>query len=155
MGHLSIQVRYPKLICRRLHQHSSGRINGLRKVLTATRWIMSYGRGVKLVGFWGRHCTYEQLCRGPHEVFEWEITTSPGNDLSNVARIKVDLQKKERLSPLQHLRTIVIRTTNRVLWLHQVMLSPNEKNMYLTSVACGEKFKRLFDDEPLQYCRNS
>ena len=65
------------------------------------------------------------------------------------------IYKKKRSSPRQPLRTIVVRATNRVLWLHQVKFSPNEKNMYLTSVACGVGFKRLFDDEPLQYYRNS
>ena len=53
-----------------------------------------YSRGVKLVGFWGPHFIYEQSYRGPHEVLGLEITTSLGNDLCNVARSKVDLQKK-------------------------------------------------------------
>ena len=43
--------------------------------------IMYYIRGVKLVSLWGPHCTYEQLCRGPHEVVDLEITTLLGNDL--------------------------------------------------------------------------
>ena len=49
-----------------------------------------------------------------------------GNDLFNVARIKIDLEKKS--SPFQHLRTIaLIRATNQILLLHQVKISPNEK----------------------------
>ena len=52
-------------------------------------------RGVKLVGFLGPHCIYEQSCRGPHDVLDLEITTSPGNDLCNVARSKIDLRKKK------------------------------------------------------------
>ena len=89
-------------------------------------WLKkAWNRGVKLVGFWGPHCTYEQSCRGPHEVFELEIATSLGNDLSNAARSKVDLKKKKKG---YHFCTIVIRATNRVLWLHKVKLPPNEKN---------------------------
>ena len=38
---------------------------------------------------------YEQSCQGPHEVLDLEITTSLGNDLCNVARSKIDLQKKK------------------------------------------------------------
>ena len=66
-----------------------------------------WSRGVKLVGFWGPHCTYEQSCRGPHEVFDLDITTSSGKDLCNVARSEIDLQKK-RSSLLQHLRIIAL-----------------------------------------------
>ena len=55
---------------------------------------MMYGKSVKLVGFWGPRRIYEQSCRGPHEIFDLEITSSLGNDLCNVARSKIDLQKK-------------------------------------------------------------
>ena len=89
------------------------------------------------MGFWGPHCTYEQSCRGPHEVFELEITTSLGNNLCDVARSKVGLQKekkeKKRSSPLQHLRPLM-RATNQVLSLHPVKLSPNEKKIYLVNL---------------------
>ena len=33
-------------------------------------------QGCQTRGFWGPHCTYEQSCQGPHEVFNLEITTS-------------------------------------------------------------------------------
>ena len=29
-----------------------------------------------------------------------------------------------------------------------------KKNLYLSSVACDQRFKRLFEDDPLQNCRN-
>ena len=31
----------------------------------------------------------------------------------------------------------------------------NDKNLYLSSVACDQNFKRFFDNYPLQYCRSS
>ena len=80
-----------------------------------------YSRGVKDVGFWGPHCTYEQSCQGPHGVFDLEIITSSGKDLYNVARSEIDLQKKKkRSSLLQHLHIIALMRVNRVLLLHQV-----------------------------------
>ena len=92
------------------------------------------------MGFWGPHCIYEQSCREPHEVLDLEITTSLGNDLCNVARSKIDLQKRKK----------------KVLTLPaSVKLSSNEKNLYLSNVARDQSFKRLFDNDPLQYCRNS
>ena len=36
-----------------------------------------------------------------------------------------------------------------------VNLSPNDKNLCLSSVACDLGFKRLFNNDPLQYFRNS
>ena len=101
-------------------------------------WTVIYIRSVKLVSFWGPHCIYEQSCRGPHEIFDLEITTSLGNDFCNVARSKINLQKKKDIT-----------------FSASVKLSPNDKNLYLSSVACDLGFKRLFDDDPLQYCRNS
>ena len=60
-------------------------------------------------------------------LFDLEITTSPGNGLSNVARGKVDLQKKRPL-PLQHVHTIALLQAslirNRVLW-HEVKFIKN------------------------------
>ena len=101
-------------------------------------------RGVKPVGFWRPHCIYEQSCRGPHEVLNLEISTSLGNDLCNVARSKIDLQKKNK------------KNKKKVITFPaSVKLSPNDKNLYLSSVDCDLGFKRLFDDDPLQYCRNS
>ena len=90
------------------------------------------------MGFWGPHCIYEQSCRGPHEVLDLEITTSLGNDLCNVARSKIDLQKKKVFA-----------------FPASVNLSPNDKNLYLSSVACDMGFKSFFDDDLLQYCPNS
>ena len=52
-----------------------------------------YNRGVKLVSPWG-HIVCWELCRGPHEIFDLEITTSLSNDLSNAALSEDDLQKK-------------------------------------------------------------
>ena len=90
------------------------------------------------MGFWGPHCIYEQSWRGPHEVLDLEIITSLGNNLCNVARSKIDLQKKKVIT-----------------FPASVKLLPNDKNLYLSSVACDLGFKRLFDDDPLQYCRKS
>ena len=42
-----------------------------------------------------------------------------------------------------------------ITFLTSVKFSPNEKNLYFSSVACDQRFKRLFDNDPLQYCRNS
>ena len=39
----------------------------------------------------GGHIVCWQSCRGPHNVFNLEITTSPGNGLCNVTRSEVDL----------------------------------------------------------------
>ena len=75
---------------------------------------------------------------GPHEVVESKITTSLWNNLCNVARSKIDLQKKMVIT-----------------FPASVKLSPNDKNFYLSSVACDQSFKRLSDNDPLQYCRNS
>ena len=100
--------------------------------------LIDYIRGVKLVDFWGPHCIYEQSCRGPHEILDLEITTSLGNDLCNVARSKIHLQKKKVIT-----------------FPASVKLFPNDKNLYLSSVACDQGFKRLFDNDPLQCCRNS
>ena len=36
-----------------------------------------------------------------------------------------------------------------------VKLFPNDQNLYLSSAACNQSFKHLFDNDPLQYCRNS
>ena len=115
-------------MCRDLH--SSCLCNYRNKLLS---------RSVKLVGFWGPHCIYEQSCRGPHEVLDLEITTSLGNDLCNVARSKIDLQNKKKV----------------ITFPPSVNLTPNDKNLYLSSVASDLGFKRFFDDDPLQYCRNS
>ena len=90
------------------------------------------------MGFWGPHCINEQSCRGPHEVLDLEITTSLGNDLCNVARSKIDLPKKKVIT-----------------FPPPVNLSPIDKTLYLSSGACDVGFKRLFDDDPLQYCQNS
>ena len=38
-------------------------------------------------------------CRGPHDVFDLEITISTGNGLSNVARSEVDHRKNVITSP--------------------------------------------------------
>ena len=83
-------------------------------------------QGCQTRGLLGPHCIHEQLCRGPHEVFDLEITTSPGNDLCSVARSEVDLQKK-RSSSLQHLHTVALIRANRVLLLRKVKLSPDKK----------------------------
>ena len=47
------------------------------------------------MGFWG-HIVCWELCRGPHKIFDLEINTSLGNDLRNVPRSEVDLQKRKR-----------------------------------------------------------
>ena len=62
------------------------------------------------MGFWGPHCIYEKSCRRPHEVLDLEITISLGNNLCNVARSKIDLQKKKG----HHLSSIskVINSSN-------------------------------------------
>ena len=74
----------------------------------------------------------------PRDVLDLEITPSLGNDLCNVARSKIDLQTKKVIT-----------------FPAAVKLSPNDKNLYLSSVACDQSFKRLFDNDPMQYCRNS
>ena len=43
----------------------------------------------------GSHVICWVLCRGPHEILDLEITTSPGHDISIVARGEVDLQIKK------------------------------------------------------------
>ena len=71
------------------------------------------------------HVAFWESCRGPHEIFDLEIATSPGNDLSNVILSEVDLQKKIVLylssisTPSPHLPASLFR--NRVLG-HEVML---------------------------------
>ena len=92
------------------------------------------------MGYWGPHSIYEQSCRGPHEVLDLEIPTSLGNNLCSVAPNKIDLQKIKK---------------EVITFPASVKLSPNDKNLYLSSVAGDESFKRLFDNDPLQYCRNS
>ena len=42
----------------------------------------------------GGHLACWQSCRGAHDGFDLEITTSPDNGLCNAARDEVDLQKK-------------------------------------------------------------
>ena len=89
--------------------------------------------------FWGPHGIYEQSCGGPHKVLDLEITTSLSNDLCNVAQSKINLQKIKKV----------------ITFLASVKLSLNDKNLYLSNVACDQSFKRLFDNDLLQYCRNS
>ena len=67
----------------------------------------------------GGHIACWQSCRGPHDVFDLEITTSPGNSLGNVARSEVDLQKKRHY--LSSISTSSLFFRNRVLW-HEVEL---------------------------------
>ena len=77
-----------------------------------------------------------------------------GNDLCNVAQSEVDLQKKDH-----HLSSI--STPSPLLgqiefccftkWSYLQI----KKNLYLSSVDCDQGFKRLFEDDTLQYCRNS
>ena len=76
----------------------------------------------------GGHIVCWKLCLGPHEIFDLEITTSPGDDLSNVARIEVELQKK----------------------VCTFQVCPRRAR-----VACVQGIKHLFEDVTLQYCRTS
>ena len=52
-------------------------------------------QGCQTRGLLGIHIVCWKPCRGPHEIFNLEITAPPGNDLGNVARSEVDLQKKK------------------------------------------------------------
>ena len=42
-----------------------------------------------------------------------------------------------------------------IIFLTSEKLPLNDKDLYLYSVACDQNFKRLFDNDPLQYCRSS
>ena len=86
----------------------------------------------------GGHIACWQSCCGQHDVFDLEIITSPGNYLCNVARSEVDLQKKKRSLPLQHLHlTPLLQTSlfrNRVR-RHEVKLISNKKKVCTSQVS--------------------
>ena len=42
-----------------------------------------------------------------------------------------------------------------IIFLTSEKLPLNDKDLYLSSLACDQNFKRLFDNYPLQYCRSS
>ena len=65
----------------------------------------------------------------------------------------ISKKTKKTSSPLQHLRPYCGNKSSSVVAPSSHLRM--EKNLYLSSVAYGEGFKRLFDDEPLEYCRNS
>ena len=67
-----------------------------------------------------------------HEIFDLEITTSPGNDLGNVAPSEVDLKKKSQVSPL--LGALLLRI--RVLW--------HELNLISKKKLCTTQVSRVF-----------
>ena len=71
--------------------------------LLSVRWIISTILGVS--NWWdsgGRIICWE-LCQGLHGIFDLEFYLSPGNNLSNVARSGVDLQKRSLPSKYFHL----------------------------------------------------
>ena len=99
-----------------------------------------------------------QSCRGPQNVFDLEITTSPGNDFCNVDKSKINLNKEKIVtSPISpHHRSsshIVNRKSSSVA--RSGVDFQIEKSVYLSSVACVKRFKRWLEDEKLEYCRNS
>ena len=60
-------------------------------------------------------------------------------------------QRSLKYSPNLHRspkKKVIISPTSEKLPL-------NDKDLYLSSVACDQNFKRLFDNYPLQYCRSS
>ena len=66
-----------------------------------------------------------QSCRGPHDVFDLEITSFLGNSLCNEACNKADLQKIKK-DYLSSISTPSPLFRNGVLW-HEVKLILNEK----------------------------
>ena len=99
-----------------------------------------------------------QSCRGPQNVFDLEIITSPGNDFCNVDQSKVDLHKEKIVifsaSP-HHRSSSDMVNQNPSSVARSGVDFQLEKSVYLSSVACVKGFKRLLEDKKSQYCRNS
>ena len=92
-------------------------------------------QGCQTRGLLGAILLVGNRAEGRMMFFDLEITTSPGNDLCNVAHSEIDLKKKRSLPP-QHLHTIVLLQAslirNRVLW-HEVELISKYKKSLCTS----------------------
>ena len=106
----------------------------------------------------GGHIACWQSCRGPQDVFDLEITTSPGNDLCNVAQSEVDLNKKKVITsaafPNHRPSSGIVNQKSSSVARSGVDFQI-KRSVYLSMVACVKGFKRLLEDETLQYCRNS
>ena len=102
----------------------------------------------------GGHIACWESCREPHEVFDLIIATSSCNDLSNVARSEVDLQKRKKglyLSSISTLSPLLPESSFGARGENHFQM---KKNLHLSSVACVKGFKSLFKDETSKCCRN-
>ena len=93
----------------------------------------------------GGHIACWQSCRGPHDVFDSEIITSPGNGLCNATGSEVDLQKKGHYHSSISTPWPFFRRR-----YSEIEFCGTKWSLYLSSVASVKGFKRF-----LQYCRNS
>ena len=104
---------------------------------------------------WG-HIACWQSCRWPHDVFNLEITTFSGNDLCNVTQSEVDLHKKKVITSPEspHHRPSSGNVDQKSSSVARSGVDFQiKKFVYLSSAACVEGFKRVFEDETLQYCQ--
>ena len=98
----------------------------------------------------GGHIACWQPCRGPHDVFDLEITTSLGNDLCNVAQSEHDLKKKGHYLPSfsRHRPSSGIVSQKSSAMARSGVDLQMKKNLDLSSFACVKGFKRLFGPGP-------